>query len=77
MAQKKFLWTIVRRFLQFSTIFEYFGWKRELYPILHEDHENQVLFCVSSMVTKLQALLETGSTERRWFLQICKMSFVP
>ena len=43
--------TIVQRFLRFSTIFEYFGWKRELYPILHEDHENQVLFCVSSMVT--------------------------
>jgi hypothetical protein len=40
MAQKKFLW-LARRF---STIFEYFGWKRELYRIFHEDHENRVLF---------------------------------
>jgi hypothetical protein len=36
---------------RFSTIFGYFGWKHELYPISHEDHENRVLFCVSSMVT--------------------------
>ncbi len=59
MAQKKFL--IVRRF---SRIFTFFGWKRELSHIFHEDHENCVLFCVSSMVTELWAHLETGSKEK-------------
>jgi len=37
------------------TIFEFFGWKRELYALLDKDHENQVLFSVTSMVTELQA----------------------
>jgi|688.fasta_scaffold156589_2 hypothetical protein len=37
MAQKK----ILQRFLRFSTISGYFLWKHELYPILHEDHENR------------------------------------
>ena len=42
---------MLRRFLRFSTIFGYFGWKYELYFILHENHENGGLFCISSMVT--------------------------
>jgi hypothetical protein len=43
MAQKKFLW-IIDDFLVF-------GWKRELYRIFHDNHENRVLFYVSSMIT--------------------------
>jgi hypothetical protein len=42
---KKFLFA--RRFLRFSTIFWYFGWKHELYRIFHVDHENRVFFMVT------------------------------
>ena len=45
----------------YTSIFGYFGWTNELYPILHEDPENRVLFCSSSMVTWLWTHLETGS----------------
>ena len=50
------------------SIFGYFQWKHELYPILHEDHENQVLFCVRSMVNELRVDLETGSKYKSSFL---------
>ena len=65
---KKFFPELVQRFLRFSTIFGYFLWKHELYPILHKDHENRVLFCISSMVTQLQPHLETGSKLKTRFV---------
>jgi hypothetical protein len=52
--KSEFLWTIVRRF---STIFEFFKRKRELYALFHEDSENRVLFDVRSVVTELQSIL--------------------
>ena len=51
MAKKsEILWTIVRRF---STIFEFFGWKRELYALWDGNPENQAPFGVSLVVTEL------------------------
>ena len=60
MAQKKFLWAIVRRF---STIFKFFGWERELYHIFHEDHENQVLF-----LSQLNGYLATSTFRNRKYI---------
>ena len=48
--KSEFLWTIVRRF---STIFEFFKWKHELYALFYEDSENRVFFDVESVVTEL------------------------
>ena len=52
--KSEFLWTIVRRF---STIYEFFKRKRELYALFHEDSENRVVFDVRSVVTELQSIL--------------------
>jgi len=48
-------WRKIRNSLNYSTsIFDdsrIFGWKRELFALLDKDHENQVVFGVSWMVT--------------------------
>ena len=69
--KSEFLWTIVRRF---STIFEFFKRKRELYALFYKNSENRVLFDARSVVSELQSILRLEKQKIAVFSLKCWVS---